>query len=92
MFMRGCPPALEAKRDQINCRADSQPCVTLSPALSALRVRRTVCLESRARDPPRAMRTAAVDPLDLLFRRKVALLGYEGTELRRRRRPQKHSR
>jgi len=22
MFMRGCPPALEAKRDRINCRGD----------------------------------------------------------------------
>jgi hypothetical protein len=76
MFLRGCPPELEDKRHRINRR---EIVMRNLLALSA-GVRRTACW-NLAPDIP-----GYEDPLsamDLLFG-KLALLGYEGTELRRR--------
>jgi hypothetical protein len=76
MFMRGCPPALEAKRDRINCR---EIVMRNLLALSA-GVRRTVCWNLAPEIPGYEN---ALSIMDLLFG-KFALLGYEGSELRRR--------
>jgi hypothetical protein len=73
MFMRGCPPELEDKRDRINGR---ELVMRNLLALSA-GVRRTVCWNLAPEIP------GYEDPLsvmDLLFG-KFPLLGYEGTEL-----------
>ena len=74
MFMRGCPPPLEAKRDRINCR---EIVMRNLLALSA-GVRRTVCWNLAPEIPGYEN---ALSIMDLLFG-KFALLGYEGTELR----------
>ncbi len=76
MFMRGCPPELEEKRYRINCR---ELVVRNLLALSA-GVRRTVCW-NLAPEIPGYQNPLSI--MDLLFG-KLALLDYEGTELRRR--------
>ena len=76
MFMRGCPPVLEAKRARINCREIVMRNVL---ALSA-GVRRTVCWNLAPEIPGYEN---ALSIMDLLFG-KFALLDYERTELRRR--------
>ena len=76
MFMRGCPPELEAKRHRINCR---ELVMRNLLALSA-GVRRTVCW-NLAPDIPGYENPLSV--MDLLFG-KLALLDYEGTELSHR--------
>jgi hypothetical protein len=76
MFMRGCPPELDDKRHRINCRELVMRNVL---ALSA-GVRRTACWNLGPEIP------GYQNPLsimDLLFG-KLALLDYDGTELRRR--------
>jgi hypothetical protein len=76
MFMRGCPPELEAKRHRINCRE-----VVMRNLLAlASGVRRTICW-NRAPEIPGYENHLSV--MDLLFG-KLALLDYEGTELSRR--------
>jgi hypothetical protein len=76
MFMRGCPQELEAKRHRINCR---EIVMRNLLALSA-GVRRTVCW-NLAPDIPNYQNPLSI--MDLLFG-KLALLDYEGTELRHR--------
>jgi hypothetical protein len=76
MFMRGCPPELEDKRDRINRR---EIVMRNLLALSA-GVRRTACW-NLAPDIPGY--EDPLSPMDLLFG-KLVLLGYEGTELRLR--------
>jgi hypothetical protein len=76
MFLRGCPPELEAKRDRINCR---ELVMRNLLALSA-GVRRTACW-NLAPDIPGYQNPLSV--MDLLFG-KLTLLGYEDGELRRR--------
>jgi hypothetical protein len=76
MFMRGCPPDLEEKRHRINCRElVMRNLLTLSAG-----VRRTVCWNLA---PEIAGYQNPLSIMDLLFG-KLALLDYEGTELRRR--------
>jgi hypothetical protein len=76
MFMRGCPPELEAKRHRINCRE------ILMRNLLALAsgVRRTICWNLAPEIPGYENHLSV---MDLLFG-KLALLDYEGTELSRR--------
>jgi Beta-galactosidase len=76
MFMRGCPPELEEKRHRINCR---ELVMRNLLALSA-GVRRTVCW-NLAPEIPGYQNPLSI--MDLLFG-KLALLDFEGTELRRR--------
>ncbi|HXQ56500.1 MAG TPA: hypothetical protein VOA19_11955 [Actinomycetes bacterium] len=76
MFMRGCPPELEAKRHRINCR----DIVMRNLLALASGVRRTICW-NRAPEIPGYENHLSV--MDLLFG-KLALLDYEGTELSRR--------
>jgi hypothetical protein len=76
MFMRGCPPELEAKRHRINCRE----LVMRNLLALAAGVRRTVCWDL-APDIPGYQNHLSV--MDLLFG-KLALLDYEGAELSRR--------
>jgi hypothetical protein len=76
MFMRGCPPELEAKRHRINCRE----LVVRNLLALAAGVRRTVCW-NLAPDIPGYEHHLSV--MDLLFG-KLALLDYEGAELSRR--------
>jgi hypothetical protein len=76
MFMRGCPPELEAKRDRINCR---EIVMRNLLALSA-GLRRTVCWNLAPEIPGYENHLSI---MDLLFG-KLALLDYEGTELSRR--------
>jgi hypothetical protein len=76
MFMRGCPPELEARRHRINCR---ELVMRNLLALSA-GVRRTVCW-NLAPEIPGYENPLSV--MDLLFG-KLALLGYEGAELSHR--------
>ena len=78
MFMRGCSPELDAKRDRINAR---EVVMRNLLALSA-GVRRTVCW-NLAPDVPNYEDPLSV--MDLLFG-KLPLMAYDGTELRRRRR------
>jgi hypothetical protein len=78
MFMRGCPPELDAKRDRINCR---EIVMRNLLALSA-GVRRTVCW-NLAPEIPGYQNPLSI--MDLLFG-KFALLGYEDGELRLRHR------
>jgi Beta-galactosidase len=73
MFMRGCPPELDAKRDRINCR---EIVMRNLLALSA-GVRRTVCW-NLAPEVPGYENPLSI--MDLLFG-KFVLLGYEGTDL-----------
>lgn len=73
MFMRGCPPELEAKRDRINCREIVMRNVL---ALSA-GVRRTICWNL---GPEISGYENRLSIMDLLFG-KFVLLGYEGSEL-----------
>jgi hypothetical protein len=73
MFMRGCPPELDAKRDRINCR---EIVLRNLLALSA-GVRRTVCW-NLAPEIPGYENPLSI--MDLLFG-KFALLGYEASEL-----------
>jgi hypothetical protein len=84
MFMRGCPPVLEAKRDRINCR---EIVMRNLLALSA-GVRRTVCW-NLAPEIPGYENPLSV--MDLLFG-KFVLLGYDGGELRIRHPSAKRSR
>jgi hypothetical protein len=73
MFMRGCPPELEARRHRINCRE-----IVMRNLLAlSVGVRRTVCW-NLAPDVPGYENPLSV--MDLLFG-KLALLGYEGAEL-----------
>jgi hypothetical protein len=74
MFLRGCPPELEARRDRINCR---EIVMRNLLALSA-GVRRTICW-NLAPEIPGYENPLSI--MDLLFG-KFALLGYEGSELR----------
>jgi hypothetical protein len=76
MFMRGCPPELEDKRHRINRR---EIVMRNLLALSA-GVRRTACWNLAPEIPGFE---DPLSPMDLLFG-KFPLLGYEGTELRRR--------
>ena len=76
MFMRGCPPELEARRHRINCRE----LVMRNLLALASGVRRTVCW-NLAPDVPNYQNHLSV--MDLLFG-KLALMGYEGAELTRR--------
>jgi hypothetical protein len=76
MFMRGCPPELEARRDRINCR---EIVMRNLLALSA-GVRRTVCWNLAPEIPGYENHLSI---MDLLFG-KLALLDYEGAELSRR--------
>jgi hypothetical protein len=76
MFMRGCPPELEAKRHRINCRE----LVMRNLLALAAGVRRTLCW-NLAPDIPGYENHLSV--MDLLFG-KLALLDYEGAELTRR--------
>ncbi|MFN8514685.1 MAG: hypothetical protein U0841_19295 [Chloroflexia bacterium] len=76
MFMAGCPPELEAKRHRMNCR---EIVVRNLLALSA-GVRRTACWNLAPEIPGYQ---APLSIMDLMFG-KFALMGYEGTELRRR--------
>jgi Beta-galactosidase len=76
MFMRGCPPELEEKRHRINCR---ELVMRNLLALSA-GVRRTACW-NLAPEIPGYQNPLSI--MDLLFG-KLALLDFEGTELRRR--------
>ena len=76
MFMTGCPKELEDRRDRINRRE-----IVMRNVLAlAAGVRRTVCW-NLAPDIPNY--TDPLSVMDLLFG-KLALMGYEGTELRRR--------
>jgi hypothetical protein len=76
MFMRGCPPELEAKRHRINCRE-----IVLRNLLAlASGVRRTICWNLAPEIPGYENRLSV---MDLLFG-KLALLDYEGTEPTRR--------
>ena len=76
MFMRGCPPELEAKRHRINCRE-----IVMRNLLAlSVGVRRTVCW-NLAPDIPGYENPLSV--MDLLFG-KLALLDYEGAELSHR--------
>jgi hypothetical protein len=79
MFMRGCPPELEAKRDRINGR---ELVMRNLLALSA-GVRRTACWNLAPEIPGYEDRLSV---MDLLFG-KFPLLGYQGTELRVRHPP-----
>jgi hypothetical protein len=76
MFMRGCPPELEAKRHRINCRE----LVMRNLLALSVGVRRTVCW-NLAPDIPGYENPLSV--MDLLFG-KLALLDYEGAELSHR--------
>jgi hypothetical protein len=76
MFMRGCPEELEDKRDRINRR---ELVMRNLLALSS-GVRRTVCW-NLAPDIPGYENPLSI--MDLLFG-KLALMGYEGIELRHR--------
>ena len=76
MFMRGCPPDLDEKRNRINCR---ELVMRNLLALSA-GVRRTVCW-NLAPEIPSYQNPLSI--MDLLFG-KLALLDFEGTELHRR--------
>jgi hypothetical protein len=73
MFMRGCPPELDAKRDRINCR---EIVMRNLLALSA-GVRRTICW-NLAPEIPGYENPLSI--MDLLFG-KFALMGYAGGEL-----------
>jgi hypothetical protein len=76
MFMRGCPPELEAKRHRINCRE-----IVMRNLLAlASGVRRTICWNLAPEIPGYENRLSV---MDLLFG-KLALLEYEGAELSRR--------
>ncbi|MFL5795152.1 MAG: hypothetical protein ACJ77H_14310 [Actinomycetota bacterium] len=76
MFMRGCPPELEAKRHRINCRE-----IVMRNLLAlASGVRRTICWNLAPEIPGYENHLSV---MDLLFG-KLALLDYEGTELSRR--------
>jgi hypothetical protein len=76
MFMRGCPPELEARRHRINCRE-----IVMRNLLAlASGVRRTICWNLAPEIPGYENRLSV---MDLLFG-KLALLDYEGTELSRR--------
>jgi hypothetical protein len=76
MFMRGCPPELEAKRHRINCRE-----VVMRNLLAlASGVRRPICWNLAPEIPGYENHLSV---MDLLFG-KLALLDYEGTELSRR--------
>jgi hypothetical protein len=77
MFMRGCPPELDAKRDRINCRE----LVMRNLLALAAGVRRTVCWNLAPEIPGYQNRLSI---MDLLFG-KFALLDYRGTELSVRR-------
>jgi hypothetical protein len=74
MFMHGCPPELDAKRDRINCR---EIVMRNLLALSA-GIRRTVCW-NLAPEIPGYENPLSI--MDLLFG-KFVLLGYDGNELR----------
>ena len=76
MFMRGCPPELEARRDRINCRE----IVTRNLLALSAGVRRTVCWNLAPEIPGYENHLSI---MDLLFG-KLALLDYEGAELSRR--------
>ncbi|HWD46510.1 MAG TPA: hypothetical protein VHM23_22850 [Actinomycetota bacterium] len=76
MFMRGCPPELEAIRHRINCRE----LVMRNLLALSVGVRRTVCW-NLAPDIPGYENPLSV--MDLLFG-KLALLDYEGAELSHR--------
>jgi hypothetical protein len=76
MFMRGCPPDLDERRNRINCR---ELVMRNLLALSA-GVRRTVCW-NLAPEIPSYQNPLSI--MDLLFG-KLALLDFEGTELDRR--------
>jgi hypothetical protein len=73
MFLRGCPPELDAKRDRINCR---EIVMRNLPALSA-GVRRTICW-NLAPEIPGYENPLSI--MDLLFG-KFALMGYARGEL-----------
>jgi hypothetical protein len=73
MFMRGCPPELEAKRDRINCRE----LVMRNLLALAGGVRRTVCWNLAPEIPGYQNRLSI---MDLLFG-KLALLDYRDGEL-----------
>jgi hypothetical protein len=76
MFMRGCPPELEARRHRINCRE-----IVMRNLLAlASGVRRTACW-NLAPEIPGYQDHLSV--MDLLFG-KLALMDYEGAELARR--------
>jgi hypothetical protein len=76
MFMRGCPPELEARRHRINCRE-----IVMRTLLAlASGVRRTICWNLAPEIPGYENHLSV---MDLLFG-KLALLDYEGTELSRR--------
>jgi hypothetical protein len=76
MFMRGCPPELEARRHRINCRE-----IVMRNLLAlASGVRRTVCWNLAPEIPGYEDHLSV---MDLLFG-KLALMDYEGTELARR--------
>jgi hypothetical protein len=74
MFMRGCPPELDAKRDRINCR---EIVMRNLLALSA-GVSRTVCWNLAPEIPGYENRLSI---MDLLFG-KFALLDYGSSQLR----------
>jgi hypothetical protein len=74
MFMRGCPPELDAKRDRINARE----IVMRNVVALACGIRRTLCWDL-APDIPNYRDDLSV--LDILFG-KLVLMSYEGTELR----------
>ena len=76
MFMHGCPPELEDKRDRINCR---EIVMRNLLALSA-GIRRTACW-NLAPDIPGYEDHLSI--MDLLFG-KLAIMRYDGGELRRR--------
>jgi hypothetical protein len=76
MFMRGCPPELEAKRHRINCRE----LVMRNLLALSVGVRRTACW-NLAPEIPGYENPLSV--MDLLFG-KLALLDYEGAELSHR--------
>jgi hypothetical protein len=76
MFMRGCPPGLEARRHRINCRE-----IVMRNLLAlASGVRRTICWNLASEIPGYENHLSV---MDLLFG-KLALLDYEGTGLSRR--------
>ncbi|MBO0701567.1 MAG: hypothetical protein J2P38_01445 [Candidatus Dormibacteraeota bacterium] len=76
MFMAGCPPELEQRRDRINCRE----IVTRNLEALAAGVRRTACWCLAPEVPNYEDHLSAMD----LFYGKFPLMAYEGRELRRR--------
>lgn len=77
MFMAGCPPELEQRRHRINCRE----IVTRNLFALSVGVRRTVCWHLAPEVPNYE------DPYTMmeLLNGKLAIMGYEGDRLGRRR-------